>query len=123
MSRGNQWAKAHTNLSVNSDAFWDFTWDEMGLSDLPANVDYVLAATKQPKLAYIGHSEGTTQAFAGFSKNQTLASKVSLFVALAPIAYVHHASSPIFDLLAYLRVAELFKYFGMREFLPSGEQT
>lgn len=116
-NRGNMWGTNHTTLNIDTDEFWDFSWDEMALFDLPANIEYVLQATGQRSLAYIGHSEGTTQAFAGFSHNQTLASKVHMFVALAPVAYVRHASSPAFNALAVARVPDLFQLFGVRQFL------
>lgn len=36
----------------------------------------------------MGHSQGTTQAFAAFSENQEIAESVSVFCALAPVAQV-----------------------------------
>ena len=109
---------------IGSPSMWlkycECSWDDMALYDLPATVEHVLSVTQQPTLAYVGHSEGTTQAFAGFSRNQTLASRVSLFVALAPVAFVHSQTSPVFTLLADLGVAELFQTFGLREFLANG---
>jgi pimeloyl-ACP methyl ester carboxylesterase len=94
----------------------------MALFDLPALVDHVLNVTGQATLSYVGHSEGTIQAFAGFSRNPTLSSKVNIFIALAPIAYIYHSSSLVFTLLAKLRVPEIFKLFGIRQFLTSEYQ-
>jgi len=119
-NRGGPWGRSHTSLETDSEEFWDFTIDHMALFDLPAHVDYVLRATGQPSLSYIGHSEGTIQAFAGFSRNSTLSSKVNLFVAFAPMAYAHHQTSFVFGALAYLDVSQLFEMFGMHEFLPQG---
>ena len=39
----------------------------MGDYDLPSSIDYVLAQTKQKKVAYIGHSQGTTSMFAALA--------------------------------------------------------
>ena len=33
-------------------------WDEMGMYDIPAELNYVLEVTGQKKLTYIGHSMG-----------------------------------------------------------------
>ena len=33
-------------------------WDEMGLYDIPAELEYVLNVTGRQKLIYIGHSMG-----------------------------------------------------------------
>ncbi len=59
------------------------SWDEMALIDLPTQIDYILQVSGFPTLSYIGHSEGTIQAFAGF-QNPAVAAKVNIFVALAP---------------------------------------
>lgn len=118
-SRGNFFSMAHTKYDPDSKEFWDFTWDDMARFDLPANIDYILQATGVSKVsAYIGHSQGTIQAFAGFSLQPALSEKVSLFAALAPVAYVNHQKSPVFSLLADLDVDEMFMLFGFKEFLP-----
>ena len=40
--------------------YWDFSFDEMGRFDLPANIDFVLEKTGKDKIIYIAHSQGTT---------------------------------------------------------------
>ena len=65
-----------------------YSWDEFAKYDLPATINYILTYTQAPTLSYIGHSQGTTIAFAEFSRNQTLASKIELFIALAPVAFI-----------------------------------
>ena len=89
--RGNTYSKKHAWLDVNSKQFWEFSWDEMAAHDLPAMLDYVFKTTGktvrslftsksfysgQERIAYMGHSMGTMTAFALFSMNQTIASKV-----------------------------------------------
>eukprot|EP00831_Metopus_contortus_P014699 TRINITY_DN16094_c0_g1_i3.p1 TRINITY_DN16094_c0_g1~~TRINITY_DN16094_c0_g1_i3.p1 ORF type:complete len:262 (-),score=27.37 TRINITY_DN16094_c0_g1_i3:29-814(-) len=46
-----------------SGKYWEFSFDEMGLYDLPAMIDYISDITGQPKVSYIGHSQGTSQFF------------------------------------------------------------
>ena len=53
-------------------------------------VDYALSVSRQDKLYYVGHSQGTAMGFAGFSFNKTLASKIIEFYALAPVAFAQH---------------------------------
>ena len=66
----------------------------MGLYDLPASFDYITELTGYPKLAYIGHSQGTTQMFYGLAHNEAyFAEKVNLFVALAPVTKISHTKS------------------------------
>jgi len=117
-NRGNQYSTNHSFLALDSKAYWDFSYDQMALLDLPTHIEYVLAATGAKTLSYIGHSQGTIQAFAGFSVNQTVASKVNIFVALAPVAYVHHAQSLLIRLMMELRMDVIFERLGIKEFLP-----
>ena len=41
--------------------------------------------SQQDQLYYVSHSQGTVMGFAGFTTNETLASKVKKFFALAPV--------------------------------------
>jgi lysosomal acid lipase/cholesteryl ester hydrolase len=78
------------------DIYFSFhSWDDFAKSDIPATLNYILNFTKSSSLSYVGHSQGTTIAFAEFSRNQTWASKVDLFIALAPVAYVGNMVSPL----------------------------
>ena len=55
-NRGNNYSKAHLTLSPSDKDFWDYYQMEMGLSDTPALIDYILAKTGNENLSYIGHS-------------------------------------------------------------------
>jgi len=120
-SRGNTWSKRHVSLSPTSKEFWDFTFDEMAAYDLPALFDYVLNETGHEKVAYVGHSQGTIQAFAGFGASESLSEKVSVFVALGPVIVANHCKSPVFDLLVPFAssISTFLNIFGYEDFLPS----
>ena len=60
----------------------------MASIDLPTFVDYVTLNAGVDKIYYVGHSQGTLQAFTGFSQNKALADKIEHFFALAPIATI-----------------------------------
>ncbi|CEG44604.1 lipase, putative [Plasmopara halstedii] len=94
-NNGTTWSNEHTTYAIDSDEYWNFSWQEMALYDMPAMIQFVLNTTGQSTLSYVGHSEGTMQAFAGFSVNQELAQKVSYFGALSPVAYLGHMTSPV----------------------------
>lgn len=90
-SRGNKYCKTHTNDGIKTDKFWDFSFQEMGRYDLPAMITKILDVTGHEKIAYVGHSQGTSQMFAALSCPQSAAfmnSKVAIFIALAPIVYL-----------------------------------
>ena len=132
-NRGNRYSRAHTDPNLSPDVpdsgFWEFTWDDMAVSDLPAMLSYVRAITEAKTVGYVGHSEGTIQmlaaaAVAGAAADaaetdcqkgcfglsvaqleavQTAVGSVNLFVALAPVAYVSHLGTTLTLTLACLR--------------------
>lgn len=71
-------------------SFWDFSFHEMGVYDVKANVDYVLKTTGFEKLVYFGHSQGTTQWFIANSLDPNITKHFRAFVGLAPVAHVLH---------------------------------
>jgi lysosomal acid lipase/cholesteryl ester hydrolase len=75
-------------------------------------VSYVLAQTGAKTLTYIGHSQGTIQAFSGLTINPTTAAQINLFVALAPVAYVNNQRSILLTLMADLDLVAFFELFG-----------
>jgi len=119
-NRGNGYSMTNTKYTPNDSEFWQFTWDDMALKDLPTNINFVLKKTGVSTLSYIGHSEGTIQAFAGFIYNPSLASRVNLFVALAPVCYVYHTGSTLLKVLADFDAADILSLLGDHEFyLPA----
>uniref|UniRef100_A0A023FEE2 Putative triglyceride lipase-cholesterol esterase n=1 Tax=Amblyomma cajennense TaxID=34607 RepID=A0A023FEE2_AMBCJ len=65
--RGNTYA-SHIRYTKEDKEYWDFSFDQMIRYDLPAMLDYVLSMTKQEKLFYVGHSQGTLILFALLSE-------------------------------------------------------
>lgn len=111
-NRGTRYSRNHVRISPLSKHFWNFSWTEMAEFDLPAEVEYVLHHTGAKRLAYVGHSEGTIQAFAAFTSNSTLASKVSVFVALAPTAYTAHQRVLLFNVAQKFGMHKVLQVFG-----------
>ena len=50
--RGNLYSRNHTSLNpdVIFGPFWDFSWWESGVEDIPAMLNYVMKITGQDKL-------------------------------------------------------------------------
>lgn len=85
--RGNFFSCNHTTLDPVKDKkqFYNYDWEDMGGSDMPAVIDYVLGKTGVKKLTYIGHSQGTTQMFASLPDHMDFyRERLNLFIALAP---------------------------------------
>lgn len=59
-ARGNTYSRQHITMHPNDPQFWDFSWHEIGVYDIPATIDYILKYTNQTKLSYVGHSQGVT---------------------------------------------------------------
>ncbi|GMF29810.1 unnamed protein product [Phytophthora lilii] len=115
-NRGTTWSREHSTYTDDDDEFWEFTWEDMGRYDLPSEINYVLNKTGRSMLSYVGHSEGTTQAFVAFSTDQELAQKVSYFAALAPVAWTGHLTAKIFKTMAKVHLEKWFEAFGISEF-------
>ena len=54
-NRGNKYGKNHIQLSAKIKDFWNFTFEDMAIYDLPAAFGYIYQKT-QKKIVYIGHS-------------------------------------------------------------------
>jgi len=55
----------HDKYTVNDMEFWLMDWSKYGVYDLPAVVAEMRKRNGNKKVTMIGHSQGTTQTFAG----------------------------------------------------------
>jgi len=121
-SRGNTYSRAHVEYNPDKDEkkFWNFSWFDMGKYDLPAVIDKIQAETDGQKVAYIGHSQGTTQMFTGLAENQDyFKDKVPLFVAVGPVTKISHTGAGIFKWTAnfYDILSDTCDLLGIHELL------
>lgn len=93
--RGTRYSKQHTTLDNKSSSYWNFSWHEMAVKDLPANIDYILKYTGNKKLSYVGHSQGTTVFFAFLSELPEYNDKINEMHALAPIMSGRYSRNPV----------------------------
>lgn len=121
--RGNTHSRKHIKMSPHQRVFWDFSWHEMGVIDLPHMIDYILNQTKEESLHYVGHSQGTTTFFVLCSTRPEYNSKIRGAHLLAPAAYMSNMVSPLIRILAPLSsVAELaLNMVGSGELLANGD--
>lgn len=66
-SRETRNTKGHKYFSQLQKEYWNFTNYEMATIDMPAMIDYVIQKTGKPKVAYMGHSQGTLLFFTASS--------------------------------------------------------
>lgn len=68
------------------------------------------------------NSQGCQIALAQFSRNPELQSRVGVFIALAPAAFLGHVTSPVRVIAHYARTLEnVWDLFGHGEFFPSSQ--
>ncbi|NXF38602.1 LIPM Lipase, partial [Nyctibius bracteatus] len=120
-SRGNSWSRRHLNLSVDQEEFWDFSFHEMAVYDLPAMVGFILKQTGQEKLFYVGHAQGSSVGFIAFSSMPQLDEKIKLFFALAPLYTFHHVKGPVLN-TAFLPDTVLKAIFGTKQLTLVGRK-
>ncbi|OXB74196.1 UNVERIFIED_CONTAM: hypothetical protein H355_014579 [Colinus virginianus] len=94
-SRGNTWSLKHKTLKPSQKEFWQFSFDEMGKYDIPAELYFIMNKTRQKDVFYIGHSEGTAAGFIAFSTYPELAKRVKVFFALGPVTTCTYAIGPL----------------------------
>lgn len=92
--RGTPYARQHLHLTEKDTEYWNFGLDEVGLYDIPALVDYVLAWTGWSELFYVGFSQGNAAAWVTLSEMPEYNDKIRLLLALAPIGNVTYLRSP-----------------------------
>ncbi|KAI8434033.1 hypothetical protein MSG28_012183 [Choristoneura fumiferana] len=94
--RGNYYSRRHVKLNPDTDpSYWNFSFHDRGYYDLPAMIDYILQATGEKSLQSIGFSQGTTNHFVLLSSKPEYNNKLKVFIALAPIAYLHNLIPPV----------------------------
>ncbi|KAL6661068.1 hypothetical protein ACP70R_000452 [Stipagrostis hirtigluma subsp. patula] len=117
-NRGTRWSRRHVYLDPSSRLYWNWSWDDLVVNDLPAMVDFVFTQTGQ-KAHYVGHSMGTLVALAAFSEGRAV-DKLKSAALLTPVAYLGHITTPIGLLLAKAFVGEvLADFLGLAEFNPT----
>ncbi|KAA0042881.1 triacylglycerol lipase 2 isoform X2 [Cucumis melo var. makuwa] len=105
-TRGTRFSRRHTTLNPTDQAFWNWSWDELVLYDLPAVFDHVFQQTSQ-KIHYVGHSLGTLIVLASLSEGK-LVNQLHSVAFLSPIAYLSHMTTPIGVLAARSLLPEVY---------------
>ncbi|XP_011498377.1 PREDICTED: lipase 3-like isoform X3 [Ceratosolen solmsi marchali] len=120
-SRGNTYSKAHVNFSASSSKFWEFSWHEMGIHDLPATINYILNATGQKQIHYVGHSQGCSILFVMLSEKPEYNEMIGKAALFAPVANTTNARSPIIGVFSKISMPlyYLIRVFGVNDFLPT----
>ena len=95
----------------------------MAIFDVPAMINYVKAVTGAPKVAYIGHSMGTTIMFyLAVNKPDWVDRSVSVFVALAPVTLPVNSRCPLIKLSSQIGLFQsAFEFLKIHEIFSEKE--
>ncbi|KAF2885017.1 hypothetical protein ILUMI_21133 [Ignelater luminosus] len=100
-ARSTIYSKNHLRLNPDTDSdFWDYSFHEIAIYDLPAKFAIIKNVTKKERLSYIGMSQGTTVFYILASMKPEYNNYVNVMVALAPVAYMANFYNPMYRLLA-----------------------
>jgi lysosomal acid lipase/cholesteryl ester hydrolase len=118
--RGNKYSKENIKYKVRTKEYWNFSWHEVAVFDTPAVIDYIHKVKGAgTKIAYIGHSLGTTILFGMLSSRPEYNDKLSVGIALAPEVFVSNMESPLKSLATLAsNVAHTEMVYGSYEFVP-----
>ena len=120
-TRGSRFSRNHTTLNPSyDDEYWRFTVTEQAY-DVRTNIEYILNQTGADVLSYIGFSQGGGIGFAALSlDNEWFASRVSVYIAMAPIVHTQHMTSPFFLSVASNRfILRFLRKMGVEDLAPS----
>lgn len=125
-ARGNRYSRNHVVLNPNGDdnhrkKFWNFSWHEIGIYDLPAMIDLVLLMTGKDKLHYIGHSLGTTVFFVMCAELPKYNDKIIEANLLAPTVHIKPTTNLILNIFKPLNTPTKVcsDLIGLDEFKPT----
>lgn len=91
-SRGNKYSCDHLFYDPDESPgpFWNFSFTELALGDLPAVIDYILIETNREALKYVGHSQGGTILLILLSMFPEYNAKIVIACLMAPLGYMEH---------------------------------
>lgn len=96
--RGNRYSSKHEYLDPerNAEKFFDFDIGHHHKYDLVAMIQFIKQTTDVPKLAYVGHSMGTTIFFRLAAENPSFVEdSISSFVGIGPVVVPAHSNAPV----------------------------
>ncbi|XP_029169180.1 lipase 1-like, partial [Nylanderia fulva] len=93
--RGTTYSRKHISLSPSELKYWNFSFHEEGIYDVPAMVTYITNMRSQPLHAYIGHSMGTSVFYVMATERPKIAKMVKMMINFGAGAFADHMKSPL----------------------------
>ncbi|KAI8477467.1 MAG: Alpha/Beta hydrolase protein [Monoraphidium minutum] len=118
-TRGNTFSRGHKKWKATERMYWENSMDELALIDLPAQIDFILDFTKQPKLAIVGHSQGCTLTLMMLSWRADYNDKLWLMMLMGPVANSMYIKTPFLAQQAKTGSSLLLSMSGIGQFIPN----
>ena len=116
-NRGTKYSNEHKDFTAYDSQYWEFSYDEMGEYDLPANIDYVKNITGSKQVIFIGHSQGATQLFAHLTEDPKFKENIRIFFGLGPSIYNINQGSILARMLQETEIVDLLDFLGLKSAL------
>lgn len=99
-ARGSKYCpQKHETLTFVSKDFWNFSWEQIGLYDLPAMIEFAIDKSNSSKVNYIGHSQGCTSVLALLASRPEYNDFVSQLHLMTPAAFMDGSTSAAFNVV------------------------
>lgn len=83
-------ARRQGHCAAPGDSLWRCSWHENAVSDQATTIDYILAVTRRPALATVGHSMGSTVQLVLLAERPEYADRLLANVVMAPPVFFSH---------------------------------
>ncbi|XP_017040986.1 lipase 3-like [Drosophila ficusphila] len=112
--RGTRYSKERNPKIPDLHKYWDFSWHEIGMEDLPVIIDYILDKTNHSALHFVGYSQGATTLMVLLSMRPEYNEKIKTAQLLAPTVFMRQSLN-----LIYKPLSPILKLMPDRELLPT----
>lgn len=99
-TRGNRYSRKHMKWSENDTQFWDHSFHEMAMYDMPAQYKFIDEKTKAaPNISFVGHSMGGTLAVLYSAlKPEEAAKYFKVFIAVGGGTQLKYSAPPPWEI-------------------------
>ena len=115
-SRGNTHSREHKHYKINDFRYWNFTFEDVGIYDQRAIINYIVNVTKHKKMHVWTHSMGGTQFMAALTLEPEYYRKhIISAVLVGPVIRFDISKSVVIKFLNYTKILDYFIDIGTYE--------
>lgn len=108
-SRGGMYSRKHTKYTTKDPEYWNFTFEEQGLYDQRAVINFIIKETGFQKVHFWSHSMGGTQMMATLTLDPDFYRKHLLSAILTgPVFRFDTTQSPFIKIMNYAKIPYCF---------------